>query len=118
MKTMDYYRKNLMKTMECSPSPHRNRQHTLSIHRPLSTYSSGSVQPCLIFNHSHQDLDLIRVRLWQYGMEFSGVESLGSSGLTCIDEAMEKALGWRTGMRSSRYGNGICAIADGKSYNT
>ena len=38
--------------------------------------------------------------------------------LTCIDEAIEKALGWRTGMRSNRYGNGIFALARGKSFNT
>ena len=41
-----------------------------------------------------------------------------SSGQTCIDEAMEKARGCKAGMRSSRYGNGICAVADGKSCNT
>ena len=38
--------------------------------------------------------------------------------LTCIDDAMEKALGWSMGMRSNRYGNGILALDEGKSLKT
>ena len=38
--------------------------------------------------------------------------------LTFMDEAIEKALGWRMGMRSNRYGNGTLALARGKSFRT
>ena len=38
--------------------------------------------------------------------------------LTCMDEAMENALGWRTGMRSKKYWNGILDLENGKSLST
>ena len=43
---------------------------------------------------------------------------LGFDLLTCMDDAMENALGWSMGIRSSRYGNGILALDDGKSFKT
>ena len=44
--------------------------------------------------------------------------NLGFDLLTFIDDAMENALGWSMGMRSSRYGNGILDLDDGKSLKT
>ena len=38
--------------------------------------------------------------------------------LTCIDDAIENALGWSMGMRSNRYGNGMLALDEGKSLKT
>ena len=38
--------------------------------------------------------------------------------LTCIDDAIENALGWSMGMRSNRYGNGILPLDEGKSLKT
>ena len=42
----------------------------------------------------------------------------GFNLLTCIDDAMENALGWSMGMRSNRYGNGTLALDEGKSLKT
>ena len=46
------------------------------------------------------------------------VMKLGFDLLTCIDDAMENALGWSMGMRSNKYGNGMLVLDEGKSLKT
>ena len=48
----------------------------------------------------------------------SGTSLLQTHMFTCMDDAMENALGCRTGIRSNRYGNGTLAVAEGKSAKT
>ena len=76
------------------------------------------MQSCPIFDHSHEDLDLTKVSLGERALTWNGMWTRDTDLLTCMDEAMEKALGWRTGMRSKRYGNETLALARGKSFKT
>ena len=95
------------------------------------THLPRFVQFGFVLYNCHEYLNLIRMSLME-GERGRGVMEKReremfpvqcvvdheSDLLTCIDDAIENALGWSMGMRSNRYGNGMLALDEGKSLKT
>ena len=87
----------------------------------MTTHLPRFVQFGFVLYNCHEYLNLIRMSLMERETEISPEQDVvdhKSDLLTCIDDAIENALGWSMGMRSNRYGNGMLALDEGKSLKT